>query len=146
MKRFVAVSLLVGYVMLVPFCFFGGMLMANAHTMNMTGTPPHQMDDCGMLGGCTHGAQSGAIDSIAHHLGMYNSLTHTPLTTLSIIMMALLAVFLFAALRLAHYWLRIFLTQTSLLPPIQRADKLRSKIKQHILTWLSLFEASPNFA
>lgn len=146
MKQITATSLLLGYILLVPFCFFGGMLMANADTMNMVGSPAHQMDDCGMpLGGCAHSMGASGMDSVIHHVGMYNSITQTPFATFSA-MLAAVAVFLLLAFGLSYNWLSIFSYQNSLRPFVRRTNEPRSNTQQSTLNWLSLFETSPNFA
>lgn len=148
MKRLVALSLLAGYIMLVPFCFFGGALMVSGGAMNMDmnmiGSSAHSMGDCGMsLGGCVHAAGIG--DPIAHHVSMYNSITQTPLTALTL-MMAVLVVAFAASFYLVFGSLPALLARTSLRHPPQRTSEPQSGIKQRILSWLSLFETSPNFA
>lgn len=146
MKRLVATTILFGYIALVPFCFFGGMLMANADTMNMMSGAAHQMDDCGMpIGGCTHGAESGGMDATIHHVGMYHSITQTPLIALSLILATLTLVFL-VVLGFASNFLSTLFFKNSPQHQIRRVDEPRSKTRQSILTWLSLFETSPNFA
>lgn len=138
MKQFVATLLLLGYVMLVPFCFFGGMLMANTGTMHM--------DDCGMsLGGCAHGTGAGGMDTVSHHVGMYNSITQTPLAALSLVFLAATA-FLLSAFSLSFDWIASLRREKSLRFFTRRKDGPRNKIKRLVLTWLSLFETSPNFA
>ena len=145
MKRLVATSLLVGYVMLVPFCFFGGMLMANAETMNMIGSASSQMDDCGMsIGGCAHSTGAGGMDA-SHHVGMYNSITQTPLTVFSM-MLATLILAVLVVFGFVRNLLSTPFSHVSLRPRMRRADEPRSTIRTSILTWLSLFETSPNFA
>lgn len=148
MKRSVTASLLLGYVLLVPFCFFGGAFSGNVASMNMIGNPAHQMTDCSIpLGGCAQSTGSGAVDSVAHHVGMYNSITQTPLAVLST-MMTIMAVFLLLAVAPSSYynWLNIFSSQSSLRPLARRTNEPRSNTPQSILIWLSLFETSPNFA
>jgi hypothetical protein len=146
MKRFVAATLLLGYVMLVPFCFFGGMLMANANTMNMIDVATHQMDDCGMsLAGCANEMGAGGMDSAAHHVGMYNSITQTPFVAFSIMLAALVSIMLIA-FSLAHSWLRLLLSQAAIRPRIRKAEEVPNATRASILAWLSLFETSPNFA
>lgn len=144
MKRVTATFLLLGYALLVPFCFFGGMLAANAHTMNMPGGT-HQMpiasaSDCGMqLPGCANG-----MDPVEHHMSMFNSLTQTPLTALSLLLAALVVSFALT------FWFTYRLLALALLSdsyhPPARAEQPKSATKQRILTWLSLFETSPTFA
>jgi len=144
MKRFAVILLIAGYIMLVPFCFFGGILMANGDMMDMIAHPAHQMSDCGMpLGACTHGA--GAMDTTAHHVSMYNSITQTPLAALTVLM-ALLTVSFAVSLYSIYGWPPTLLAQTSLYRPPRRQSEPESRTKQRILTWLSLFETSPNFA
>lgn len=146
-KQFIATTLLLGYIALVPFCFFGGMLMANADTMNMMSGVAHQMDDCGMpLGGCAHGMEaSGGMDTTSHHVGMYNSITQTPLMDFSIVLAALISIVLIA-FGLAHSWRDLLLSQVPIRLRIRRTEEVPSVTRASILTWLSLFETSPNFA
>ena len=85
MKRLVATALLFGYVLLVPFCFFGGALSVHAIGMNMGGGTLHQMNDCAMqLGGCAQGAVAGAMDPVAHHLPPHSSSRHLLLLLVSL--------------------------------------------------------------
>jgi hypothetical protein len=145
MKRFIATTLLLGYIALVPFCFFGGMLMANADTMNMAGAA-HQMDDCGMpLGGCANGMGSGGMDTTSHHVGMYNSITQTPLMDFSIVLAALVSILLIA-FSSGHNWLSALSSLVAVRPRIRRTEEIANTPRTGILTWLSLFETSPNFA
>jgi hypothetical protein len=144
-KRLVATPLLIGYVMLVPFCFFGGMLAASAHTMDMAGGmtgSAHTMPmstDCGMQLPC-----AGDSDPVEHHMSMFNSITQTQLTDLSLLL-AVLVVSLLITFSLNYHLLALLLVRDSY-HPRARADQPKSTIKQNILTWLSLFETSPNFA
>lgn len=144
MNRLVATLLLFGYVMMVPFCFFGGMLMTNAHTMDMIGNPVHQMDGCTMpMMGCANSGAMGAFDVALHHVDMYLSISQTPLTTLSSIT-AMTLVLLFVVL--TYRVLGVLFAQSAPRLFARRTDKLRSRVRQQLLTWLSLFETSPNFA
>ncbi len=146
MKQFIATILLVGYIALVPFCFFGGMLVANADTMNMSGGIAHQMDDCGMpIAGCYHTMQAGGIDTAVHHISMYLSITQTPLAGFSL-MIAIMVVLLLLTLGVFQYWLRVFFARTSPRIHLRRVDEPHLSTELRILSWLSLFETSPNFA
>lgn len=142
MKRFTATILLLGYALLVPFCFFGGMLAASAHTMNMTGGA-HAMPvvpDCGMqTPGCV-----GDTGPIAHHMSMFNSITQTPLTDLSL-SLVVLALSLAVIFSLNYRLLAQLFARHSYHPP-QRSHESKGAIKQNLLTWLSLLETSPTFA
>ena len=146
MKGIIATSLLLGYIMLVPFCLFGGaMLMEHIDTMEMAANPAHHLHDCGVpFAGCAHTADSGAMDTIVHHVSMYLSITQTPLAALSLIMAVLSLLFLFAP-RISLNGLRALFVQTSHVLT-KRTDKPHISSKQKILAWLSLFEASPNFS
>ncbi len=145
MKQFIATTLLFGYIALVPFCFFGGMLMVNADTMNMVGAS-HQMDDCGMpLGGCANEMGGGGMDTASHHVGMYNSITQTPLVDFSIALSALVFILLIA-FSLGNNWLSTLFSQVAIRPRIRRTEEVVNTTRTNILTWLSLFETSPNFA
>ena len=138
MKRLTATLLLVGYALLVPFCFFGGLLAASAHTMDMTGgahTVP-MASDCGMQLTC-----AGGVDPVAHHMSMFNSITQTPLTDLSL-MLAVLVVSFVVIFSLNYRLLALLLVRDAY-HPLHRAGQPKSTIKQSILTWLSLFETSP---
>lgn len=144
MNRLVATLLLFGYVMMVPFCFFGGMLMANAHTMDMIGSPVHQMDGCTMpMAQCANSGAMGAFDVALHHVDMYLSISQTPFVALSLIV-AMTLVFLFVVG--THRLLTVLVTQSAPRLFARRTDELRSRVRQQLLTWLSLFETSPNFA
>ncbi|OGZ04951.1 MAG: hypothetical protein A2845_04425 [Candidatus Lloydbacteria bacterium RIFCSPHIGHO2_01_FULL_49_22] len=148
MKRIVAITILLGYVTLVPFCFFGGMLSAQVSTMEMDMDvgPVHQVSDCGMsISGCVQSMDTGAIGSMMNHVGMYLSLSQTPLLTLSL-MTVIIALFLLVATGLIDAYLRAFLARVFVHLRARRADEPRNRIRQSILNWLSLFETSPNFA
>lgn len=145
MKPFVATTLLLGYILLVPFCFFGGMLMFGTTAMNMDGLAAHQMSDCGMpIGGCALPVHAGGMDAAAHHVGMYNSITQTPLTALALLVVTMTAVLLIA----------FVLSGNALRSPIAeivaygrtRKRKTQYNATTHLRHWLSLFESSPNFA
>jgi hypothetical protein len=145
MNRIVATFLLIGYLTLVPFCFFGGALMANMDMEHVTGSPMHQMNGCEMvMEGCAQSSGMSAIDLVAHHVGMYLSISQTPLVMLSL--------FIAVALSLL-FVISVFAQQLSLLfaRPTLRLfarglDDPCSKARQYLLTWLSLFETSPTFA
>lgn len=146
MKRYIATFLLLGYVMLVPFCFFGGAMMADMGTMDMGGSPTQSMNDCGMLAvGCAGSTETNALGMIAHHVSMYLSIAQTPVSVFSFIM-AICVFSLLAILVFANGWFHGFSLQTSSRLHLRRIDEPQSKTKQSILTWLSLFEISPNFA
>jgi hypothetical protein len=146
MKRLVATSLLLGYVTLVPFCLFGGMLMTHTDTIEMAANPAHHMHDCEMpFSGCAHTMEPGAIDTAVHHISMYLSITQTPLTALSLIVV-ILTLLLLVTLGISQNWLRALFLQTSPRIHARRTDEPHISTMQDILAWLSLFEASPNFA
>jgi hypothetical protein len=144
MNRFLATALLFGYVLLVPFCFFGGAMSADMSTMETSGAHPHEMVDCCVsIGEPMHSTDAGVMGMIAHHFGMYNSFAQTPLAA---ILIAVVAVFLLVAFGLPHAKLRVVLARSSLRLLVQRSDEPRSRSPQYLLTWLSLFESSPTFA
>lgn len=146
MKRLIATSLLVGYVMLVPFCFFGASLMTSPDSMNMISNPAHQMSDCGILvGACANSTTAGGVDDASHHVGMYHSITQSPLVAFSIVLVALIAVVLFT-FGLSRNLFTAFLSRIILRFKAQRLREISNSIRTAILTWLSLFETSPNFA
>ncbi len=145
MKRHVTAMLLLGYILLVPFCFFGGMLSAEA-SMDMSGGATHHVYDCGMsLPGCVYSTEAGAMDAVADHVGMYLSFSQTPLAAQSV-MMVIIATFLIATFAIAFGSILAFLAQAFVRPCLRRGDESQSGIRQCILNWLSLFETSPNFA
>lgn len=146
MKRLLATSLLLGYIMLVPFCLFGGvLLMEHVDTAEMAANPAHHMHDCEVpFSGCAHTTDPGAMDTVVHHISMYSSITQTPLIGPSLFMTVLSLLFLLT-LVISHNFLSAFFVQTSNIY-VQRTDEPNISIKQKILAWLSLFEASPNFA
>ena len=147
MRQFISTLLLLGYVMLVPFCFFGGMLAANMSMSDVVGSPVHQMNDCGMsLPGCAHKGETGGMGAIDHHISMYGSITQTPLVA-ALIMLVTMVVLLLTVFGLTVEQLfRIALLRTHLRPPRGRSDEPQSGTPQTLLTWLSLFENSPTFA
>ena len=121
------------------------MLMANAATMNMVSGAAHQMDDCGMpLGGCANEMGTGGMDTTSHHVGMYHSITQTPLMDFSIVLTVLVSVVLIA-FSLGHNRLSLLFSQVAVRPRIQRTEEVANTTRTSILTWLSLFETSPNF-
>ena len=146
MKRFIAISLLLGYIMLVPFCFFGGALMADMSAMDMSGSPMLSMNDCGMsVAGCAGSTDTGAMGMIAHHVGMYLSITQTPLVALLAITMMVVSLFLVTFV-VTRQLIGELYTSSPLRFNRRVFDKPRNLSKQRLLTWLSLFETSPNFA
>ena len=146
MKRLVTTALLFGYVLLVPFCFFGGALSVHAIGMDMGGGALHQMNDCAMqLGGCGEGAATGAMDPVAHHLGMYNSITQTPLAA-PLILMTLVVAFSLSLVWFTQQLRSTRSADTVFRLALQRERKRPRATRQHILVWLSLFETSPNRA
>lgn len=146
MKRLLTTALLFGYVMLVPFCFFGGMTMAKTETMTMTGATAHHMSDCGIPSvGCVHTMGAVDVDTAVHHVVMYNSITQTPLAAF-VIMLALLASLLVAASSLLNNLHSIVLDRFFSRVRLRRADEITNTTRLRMLTWLSLFETSPNFA
>lgn len=148
MKRFSAATLLVGYILLAPFCFFGGALSAHANMADMTmsdGTA-HHVYDCSMsVPGCVHSTEAGAMDAVADHVGMYLSFSQTPLAAQSV-MMVIIATFLIATFAIDFGSILAFLAQAFVRPCLRRAEESQSRIRVSILNWLSLFETSPNFA
>jgi hypothetical protein len=145
MNRIVATFLLIGYVTLVPFCFFGGVLMADMNMEHMTGSPMHHMNGCEMgVGGCAQSSGMSAIDLVAHHVGMYLSISQTPLVALSLIVAA--TMLLFVVLVFAQHLLGMLFARSTLHLLTRSPDDPRSKAHQPLLAWLSLFETSPTFA
>lgn len=146
MNRFVTTLLLLGYIMLVPFCFFGGALMAPMSTMDMGGSPTQPMNDCGMsMAGCAGSTETGAMGMIAHHVGMYLSITQTPLVALLAITMIVVSLFLVTFVVIRQLAGELY-ASSSLRFNKRVFDKPRNLSKQRLLTWLSRFETSPNFA
>lgn len=147
MKLLVATSVLLGYVMLVPFCLFGGaLLMVHMDTMEMAANPAHHMHDCEMpFSGCAHTTEPGAIDTAVHHISMYLSITQTPLAAFSLIV-AILTLLLLATFGISHNWLHTLFLKTSPRILARRTDEPNISKNQGVLAWLSLFETSPNFA
>ena len=133
--------------MLVPFCFFGGALVASGNTMDMTGNSALQMGGCALslATNCTPGMDDSAMGMIAHHVGMYLSITQTPLV-FALFAMIIAAVFFLTAFVLIREWLSLLFAWSSLLRLTQRASEPRRLLRQSLLTWLSLFETSPTFA
>lgn len=147
MERLAATLVLLGYVLLVPFCFFGGMTMAHtAMDMEMIGAPMSDMDmgDCGLaIGGCA--AHGGVFGTIAHHVGMYLSLTSGTPGVVSVLF-AIAALFAFSLF--SAYLLRCL---RAILSASRRslawvAERTHTVAEHRLLTWLALFETSPNFA
>ena len=136
MKRLLATFLLLGYVLLVPFCFFGGMVFASAGHMNMSDMQMGAMPDMP--------ATPSGIDFAADHVGMYNSITQTPLTALALLAVSMTVVFLFG------FALMVSLLRTSIAETVAYGRTRKREAQYHatirIRHWLSLFESSPNFA
>lgn len=144
MKRLLATSVLLGYILLVPFCLFGGAVSDHGGTGNMGNSHVHNAQNGGMPVGCGHASGADAADDAAQHVSMYLSLTQTPLTALSLLVTILALQFL-VVLAVSNNWFRTPFLQTSSLH-VCRTEEPHVSIRQKILAWLSLFEASPNFA
>ena len=145
MKRLLVTLLMVGYLALVPFCFFGGGVVASAQAMDMGLMSPMQgMNDCGMPAfGCS--VASGAMGSFIHHVEMYLSLTSTAPSALG--SFALIALLLFVTVFLVFKIWRLSLpAQTGYLQNSRAREDGQVKAQSVFLRWLSLFESSPNFA
>ena len=151
MKRLIVILLMVGYLALVPFCFFGGGVMASAQTMDMglmSSMPMQGMNECGIpVFGCS--VASGAMGSFIHHVEMYLSLTSTAPSALG--SFALIALLVFVTVFLVFKIWRLSLpAQTGYLPRYLQNRRAREdgqvKAQSAFLRWLSLFESSPNFA
>ena len=146
MKQLIATSLLIGYLTLVPFCLFGGALfMKHLNAVEMSADPMHLMHDCKIsIAGCSHTMDTGAMDTVIHHVSMYLSITQTPILTLFMIVVILTLLSL-VVFKLSHHCIRaIFLIIFRVYVREMRWSHIT--IKQKILSWLSLFETSPNFA
>ena len=144
-RQIFATFVLLGYVLLVPLCFFGSAMMAHADTEVMSSNLVHHTDNCGMPLGCGHANEAGAVDDAVHHISMYFSLTQTPPAAFSLLM-TILVLQLLVTLGVSSNWFRRLFLQTSSRIHTQRTDEPHIGTKQKILAWLSLFEASPNFA
>lgn len=146
MKRPLALMLAVGYLFLVPYCFFGASVFTPLHTFAVTehsqGTTimsGHAMsaDECIGCGSVPSGS--------ADHAGMYlsvTSVTGAPLLSL----LFSLATFLLAVIVVFSYRA----VAPALVPAMLGARKDRRRLRaitQHdILRWLSLSETSPTTA
>ncbi|OGZ11771.1 MAG: hypothetical protein A3C93_02450 [Candidatus Lloydbacteria bacterium RIFCSPHIGHO2_02_FULL_54_17] len=140
MKRSTAFVLTVGYLLLVPYCFFGASVFSPA-ILHSSGTPTmngHVMstDACT---GC------GVPSADADHTGMYlsvTSVTGTPLLSLLLSLTALFVAFIFVA----RY--RTLVPTLVRIPIDARKDRRRSRAsaRHDLLSWLSLTETSPTFA
>ncbi len=144
MRKISATFVLLGYILLVPFCFFGNAMITHADSDNMSSNAVHHIDDCGMPFGCGHANEAGLVDVAVHHISMYLSLTQTPLAAFSLFV-TILVLQLLAILGVSGNLLRTLFLQTSSLL-VRRMEEPHISTKQKILAWLSLFEASPNFA
>lgn len=145
MKRLIAVSVLFGYVMLVPFCFYVGYLMASTNSTNTNRTITHQMNGSGLSqDGYQNLVNENTMSKASHpHVSIYNSITHTPLPTRPVMLSILLTILLFA-FSLGRFRL-VSLQEVKYLRTRKR-NIPHSRIRLNILSWLSLFETSPNFA
>ena len=147
MKKLLFLLLVVGYLALVPFCLFGGAMMASAQTMDMglmSSVPMQGMNDCGIPAfGCS--MTPGAMGSFIHHVEMYLSLTGTTPTILG--SLAIIALLLFATVCLVFKIWRLSLpVQTGYLQDSRAREGGQVQSQSVFLRWLSLFESSPNFA
>lgn len=149
MKRSFTLFVAVGYLLLVPYCFFGASVLAPAHAFGAAGHSSgatlvngHAMSAEECIG-C--GSVPSAPSASADHAGMYLSVTSvagTPLLSLLLSLVTLLfaAVFVFSYQAVAP----------ALVPVFSDARKERRRLRatsQHdILRWLSLSETSPTFA
>ena len=148
MKKLFISLLMVGYLALVPFCLFGGAMMASAQPMDMGLMSPMQgMNNCGIPAvGCS--MTSGAMGSFMHHVEMYLSLTNTAPSALGFFV--LIALLLFTTVFLVFKIWRLSLpAQTRYLPRYLQNRRAREdgqvQSQSIFLRWLSLFESSPNF-
>lgn len=135
MKRSLALLIIVGYLALVPFCFFGGMLSMSAHAMTHAAATSEALP-CGMSLDCKGEAP-------VSHGDMYLALTST-LPAGAMAMTALLAIF---ALFMLSPLAAITRAPRPILVSVKRQE--RGGIRRphdEIHRWLSLLEASPNFA
>lgn len=136
MKRSLALTLLVGYLFLVPYCFFGASVFtSSAHSSDVPAMNGHVMstDAC---------VDCGVPTADADHAGMYlsvTSVTAAPFLSLLLSLAALFVAFVFVAR---------FRTLVPTLVPISvgaRKERRRSRAsaRHDLLHWLSLTETSP---
>lgn len=124
--------LLVGYLALVPFCFFGGMMAAPA--LHADHTPP-----CAMFANC-HEKDTGIL---ADHSDMYFSVTNSIpsfAAALVLVAAALVALLVAAVLSFAGS------SRTPVLWIASEYKKVRLRARYRLLSWLALSETSPTFA
>lgn len=142
MTRALAFLLTLGYLLLVPFCFFGGMAMANVAMPEMDGmsTHAHALTGCaaGPAIGCAHLADPHAPGG--GHGDMYLSLTETPFQSGILLIVFLAIVFTILRVDLAALTIaavRRVIQTTALCAP-------RAYTRRDLFARLALFEASPN--
>lgn len=145
MKRSVAPLLVVGYLLLVPYCFFGASVFTPAHALDVTshlsGSPV--MGGHGMSTDACVGCGAGVPAGDADHAGMYLSVT-------SVTGMPLLSLLLSLTTLLAAVFVFSYRAITPMLVPAvlgarKERRRLRSTTQHHLLSWLSLTETSPTF-
>lgn len=145
MTRVLTATLMLGYLLLVPFCFFGGMAMAAMimpEAPSLTGVNAHAH----ALSGCTVGAAIGCAHLADPHApsgghgDMYLSLTETPLQSL-VFVLALVGVGF--AIALADF-VGPTLLRTWRIIRIASLRAPRAYTRRAFFARLALFEASPN--
>ena len=152
MKRFFALTLIVGYLALVPYCFLSAsMVMPSGATEisssmpDMQGMPStHDAHHSGVPEACCVSYGGGVTEMLSHHSGMYLSLTGDTGTQFLVVLMLLALTALFASVLLT---VKSLLFVTSLIYQ-RRGERreLRSISRHNFLSWISLAEASPTFA
>ena len=145
MKKLLISLLMVGYLALVPFCLFGGGVVASAQPMDMGLMSPMQgMNNCGMPAfGCS--MTSGAMGTFIHHVEMYLSLTSTAPSPLGSFVLIVLLLFT-AVFFVFKIWRLSLPAQTGYLQNSSAREVGQVQSQSTFLRWLSLFESSPNFA
>lgn len=131
--RLLAPILLVGYLALVPFCFFGGMT-------NMHATHTKHATLCAMSANCH---EKSADTTATNHNDMYFSITNaipTFIAEILLIAAAFLVGLLVAVLSFAG------LLTISASRFVSEYKKVRLRARHRFLSWLALSETSPTFA
>lgn len=146
MKRSTAFVLTVGYLLLVPYCFFGASIFPSAHAFSAVSNSPGAvaMNGHGMPADSCLGC--GSVPSAsADHAGMYQAVTSA--TAMPFFgLLALLATLVLAFAHSSYY--RVVVPALVRIPVSIRKNRRRSRAstERDLLSWLSLNETSPTFA
>lgn len=142
MQRLVVSLLLIGYVLLVPFCFLGNSLLPTADTMpNMMHNEMSTQTGVEKTPCC---AQAHGVDALATHSAMY--LIYTGVPVMAFVLLSTLL--LLSVLLAVHFFSFTDLFRKLHTPLSFRVRKKRSLLafaQRDLLAWLSQNETSPTW-